>query len=596
MTSNQINAHANEIKKDELREKKRHNRRQEQLDYEGQKIQKRQGEYKMAADILGTMTKFAKANDKSWYNENAQLVKDVASISFNNPLGQTFPTMFNKYTNGRTAKAGAPGIMVLRFMPTVGALSKNGTASTADIAAKSLYSYVRYANSGSRNYESTDLMMYLLAVTEGYSYYAYLTRLYSLLTTCKSENRYYVDGMIKAVGADPKDLRLHIADLRSYINSLAVRLNSLYIPKDLPYMQRHVWMNTSIFKDAPVKKSQEYLFLQKDFLKYDDFAGKLTVFPATVEESSYGDYAYDFKPNAQFTYNQLVNTGDLIINSLIHSEDAGIMGGDILKAYGEGNMAYASIIPEDYHIESAYHYEVLTQIHNAMFSGMPTTGFSDSDRLHLFDIYQTSINQVDFLAQGKPYYNSNDDAISGTNAIGFGIPATLGLTQEHVISYGVNTDNTIVNFEQDVVTPDDVMVATRLQFVADGEHFFTMGDGQASIQCGCINDMGSEIAIDYSTITLGDSPSTFEIYSGLATIIDLNSLPGVINRVATICNFDWHPRFIVLGADTRTAALGFSDLANYTTISDQTKQNLNYVALLSEFGISKLGLTVRTRS
>lgn len=596
MTSNQVAYKEAKTREKTLEETKRSNRAQEWIKRDDQKIAKRGQNTKLAGDIIKSVTNVAtsaaKANDPSWYNSEPQLVKDVASISFNAPLGNTVSTMFDPVTGGD--KGVVPGIMVLRFMPTIGALSKDGKASTADIAAKSLYSYVRYANSGARNYEASDLMMYLLATGQAYSYYAYLTKVYSLLTTSKSDNRYYVNAMLCACGVDPDNLRNNIANFRAYINNYATRLNSLYIPKDLPFITRHVWMNTGIFKDSEIKKSQEYMFLQRDFLAYDDKNGLLCVFPEGIEESSYSNYAHNFQASSRFTFNQLKNTGDLLINQLIQSEDAGIMGGDILKAYGADKMAYASIIPEDYHIESLYSLEVLSQIHNALFAGIPTTGLNAKDKLHLFDISQTTINDVDFLTQGKPYYATHEDAIANTNIKGFGFPTTMGLTQPHWVSTPVDTENSILNFYKDSPTPDDVMVATRLQFVVNDDGYFSVGDGMASIKTGCLTDFGTEICIDYSVFFL-EATGEVGYYADICSILDDLTDIQMLNRLTTICTFDWHPRTISYGEQGVSNHFGFSNMANYAILSNQEKINMHYVAVLSEFGIPKLGLTVRSR-
>lgn len=104
-----------------------------------------------------------KANDPKWYIVNGQLAKDVASFSFNNALGASFEIGTHGLTTlVQPKKYSLPGIMTIPYVPSIG-YSADGT-SAANIAAKNFYSFVRHQNSGHANYDSPDLMMYLMAM------------------------------------------------------------------------------------------------------------------------------------------------------------------------------------------------------------------------------------------------------------------------------------------------------------------------------------------------------------------------------------------------------------------------------------------------
>lgn len=114
------------------------------------------------------------------------MVKDVASLSFNLPYGTRsgLPSPSNRESRVTTS---VPGILTIRFVTSLG-VANGSVASAINVAAKNIYSYVRFANSGARNYDSPDLMMYLLAMDSAYMFYAYLTKLYSQVKKGNAHN------------------------------------------------------------------------------------------------------------------------------------------------------------------------------------------------------------------------------------------------------------------------------------------------------------------------------------------------------------------------------------------------------------------------
>lgn len=112
-------------------------------------------------------------------------MRDVASLSYNTPLGKAgrLPDRVGP-TLDQTA---IPGIAAIHYVPTIGT-SGTTEASAANIAAKNIYAYVRYANSGARNYEAVDLMMYLMACDSAYMLYAHMCGIYSALLRANGAN------------------------------------------------------------------------------------------------------------------------------------------------------------------------------------------------------------------------------------------------------------------------------------------------------------------------------------------------------------------------------------------------------------------------
>lgn len=339
----------------------------------------------------------AKCNDPSWYIREGQLAKDVASFSFNNALGNVV-TLDADNSGGDRPIAGldytVPGIMRIHTMPAVG-VSVNGS-SPINIAAKNLYSWVRHANSGHSNYDSPDMILYLMAMDSIYAFIWHLQRAYGTARVYSQKNRYIGDALLHAMGFVPDDVRRNLSDFRSYINMLIVKASAFATPTTMSIFKRHTWMYSGVFKDEDVDKSQMYMYVPTYLWRYeetDGTPGYLSVKPVIADLSFTDDGA--IKPR-NLLLSQWYGIGDDLISALVNSEDINIMSGDILKAYGDGNIWKIGLIPEDFSTVPIYSGEILDQIHNTIFTGaypISLQGTASLDRLEL---------KQDALIEGTP--------------------------------------------------------------------------------------------------------------------------------------------------------------------------------------------------
>jgi len=149
-----------------------------------------------------------------------------------------------------------------------------------------------------------------------------------------------------------------------------------------------------------------------------------------------------------------------MLDALILSEDIGIISGDILKAYGANNLYTMQPIDSIVDLPVVYSPEVLTQINSATMCGQIG---ADSDSLMRFNITQdTKTGRIyqGYLRDGetKPRYpRFRFDARSG------------GSVTDIQLLNRVNVTDRVVNIQKQDVSPDDVMVATRLQVSSDLE-------------------------------------------------------------------------------------------------------------------------------
>lgn len=288
-------------------------------------------------------------NDAEWYTKSSQLVLDAGRLSFNVPVGSDIQwevdnvgvasINFRKPTDYRL-----PGVMALSFIPTYGLT--NYANDPLNVASRNIYSWIRHANSGSRNYDANDLMLYLMAMDNCYMMYQHLVRIYGLARVFSQLNRHMPDTVFEAMGINWVDIVSNLSNFRAYINMVSAKLGSLCVPSDMPIYKRHMWMTAGIYQDAPGMKCQYYIFKPSYLGIYSE------------RTSSTGGALLPYRIDNAVTYADLVTRMNAMVNALVSSEDCGIISGDIRKAYGD-NLITVVGIADEYVVIPSYREEVL---------------------------------------------------------------------------------------------------------------------------------------------------------------------------------------------------------------------------------------------
>lgn len=472
--------------------------------------------------VRGTDPIKDRTNDPKWYAANPQLMTAAGSYSFSNVLGTKLPITQHSF----------PGIMTMSWIPTL------GTDDPAVIATRNVYSFVRHANSGSANYDAPDLMMYILAVDSAFSYIANLIRLYGVMRLFDQRNKYMPRAIVRSMGINYDSILENLANLNYYINSLVARASVLWIPDTMPFVERHYWLNSNIFCDGASSKAQLYIPLQYSYYKYNP---TLTSYGGGLEPKQLPDFANGL------TYTQLVNFGEDLFSQLdANNEDFGIMGGDILKAYGKEHLYTISEIPFNYTVMPIYSTEVLSQFHNAT-----TTGILPGN------IVQSPNGDIKL-----EWPTSGTDA--GARAY---IPSNLMLDF----------------FQSEAPTPEQVMVATRLSTA--WQWWNTVESGGTSKYSIVPGHVGTEIV---ATFIMWYYDGEALRYSSFYTTTPKTKVTPTM--VAMLSKFDWAP--FVYVSDTDSCAISdtniieiIGDVENYTTINSESLRKLHTTATWSEFGI-----------
>lgn len=564
---------SNQLKRDENLEKQRANMAQEAENVRSNKAKEKQAKkdlvhkyvdtgVKGVTSLAGSLAKLFTGgkNDARWYAKDPNLVSAAANISFGTPIGSV-ANIATQLGNGTTrvtnTQRGVPGFAVLRYLPTI------GDPQTMDAIARKLYAYVRHANSGHANYESNDLLMYLLATTEVYSAIAHSTRVYALLNTFRNDSFYYGKSYLRGLGLEYSSFANNIANFRVKINTWIRRVNSFNMPKNFPIFERRMWLCSGIYKDHPVKRSSNYIFCPDVFLKFNE-TDVPTGVGAMLEPVQLGN------PSKTIQYNLYCNKIDQMLDALYQSEDLGIMSGDMLKAYGDSGLYKLAEIPADFKVEPEFNAEVLTQINGATSIGAPI--------YNTFHIYTKMDDST--IQQGDP------------NTLG-SVKEAIALESSSNALYEVEVNEAIINMYKDDVTPDDIMVATRLSTLHHISRIDNPSEGVYRY-IRQIDSCGSEVLVDVEmcVCSLNEDGKTVNI----TTFLPANDGQLFTNttiskdlqiRTANYNNFDWAPRvrFLYHNGTNTNVIYDSIDIANYAIVNMDTMNNIHKVALMSLFDL-----------
>lgn len=468
-------------------------------------------------------------NDPSWYAQDQQLLKDVASLSFAQMAGNNlnFPPIVG-WTQSTPINR-IPGIMRIYLEPTLGAGATSVDAPS--VAARNIYTFVRHANSGSANYESPDLYMMILAHASAQSLLEELKRVYGILRLYSTRNRYYGRVLVSSMGYNYDSLIKNMPAFRAFINITADKLDSIKIPSSMPIVERWKWVSSNIYGDSDSTKAQIYFTQFRSYLKFSGYTSDNGTELIPMPYMSLDNGPRDMLGTGK-TLDEIITYVDDLIDPLFYEEDVGIMSGDIMKAFGDA-VCSVSGIDENHTVLPVYNTEVLNQIHNIKFMLVDAQDeiyhtITQEDGAVIKELITAPFNNKSRLVAAPFVYDSYDESPD----------------------------------------PASVMVGTRLIPVVE--------ESIESEQMR-VTACGSEIA------------TCAVVYNFTDTL--LNAIPifyamDSLTAVGTCSAFDWHPRVLVVDYDKLAINAWLGDLENYTIIENSSLTNMHKVAILSEMAYS----------
>lgn len=473
-------------------------------------------------------------NDASWYKVDNQLLKDAARASFNNALGMTVSGVVD------TDSFHFPGVAAIVYAPTIGEATEANSAS--NIAAKRLMAFLRSKVSTKLGFSAADAMMYLLALDGMYSFHSYCVRLYGLHRSYISINRYYPDTLFKAMGLKV-DSTTDWNEFRTWLNRWSYKLSQLYIPSAITYFDRHKWMNSNVYFDAPDPKAQSFIFVPSALYKWDGTTNpngtQLVLTPLPVQPNENGI------PGG--TLAQLQAFGDSLLENLLQDLDISELSGLILRAYGEGSCRKMETVAEDYMLAPVFNAEVLNQVHNATICG-----------------------PIDKVSSGTITQTEYD-----TLAVSYSTVVDSNVVLRHL------SKNVLIDLPMQNPTEDDLFVATRL--IARGLVDEVTGSAAE------LTNYGTEVV--EKIIIYGRT--AINIISSSCITASSGGSDDLV-QVAKASAFSSFP--ILFAARMQSGEMTsdiiddvISNIANYTVLTDSELEKIHSAAALSLFSIPVVG-------
>lgn len=497
-------------------------------------------------------------NPPSDYIPSDPILSSVGSFSYNTAVGT--PINLGIPVSRANVNINLPGVFVTLMAPTLGMCDDN--TSSANVAARDIYQFVRHLNSGGTNYDPMDLMIYLGAIDSCYLFHQYLMRLYGVLQTYSAVNRYLPEMLVDAMCINFADVRSKITQLSGYINLFAVNLEAFYVPDVMPVMKVHSQAISGIMRDSDSERANMFMLVPAYFYQLNETSeggGSLQAVPFITDERMNN-------PLMRYTLEQLMEYGNSLIQAVMDSQDCGTISGDLMKAYGTRRY-YISQMPLDYKVFPIQDDRLLMKIHNATIC--PT------------------LTDDDFNGE------SNWNIVQDINKLNLVFKPSFALTEE-LFMYSMN--RRVLDMYWGNPTNEDNMEATRWMVFFDDS---TPGDSGnptpkifgTELLCGMyigtftINSTANPQGVQWQPHRSG-SMTTIDVSAGEVEPIQYMA---TIKRLCQVTKFDWAPILYVGKYDNGDGYLEeiFGDLDNYIVVDKEVIKQLHLAATIAEFGLGQ---------
>lgn len=310
-----------------------------------------------------------RSNPPELYYPDENIGKAIANLPYNIPTGMKFPP----YSEGvstthlkKSTNATIPILMRIDYVAGYGSFS--GAVAAINTAARAMDTVVRKANSGSKNYESSDLMTYFMAMDQIYVRMLRLRKILRLTGLFDFMNR----GLPKTIvemgcGINYSDLVKNYANYRGKFNLLVRKINMQFaVPNTFKLFVRRAIMEDGIFGDSTSARGQAYIFNLRGYYQWTG---------TQPGGSALKFKTLDWDDLIPHTFLSELESVEADVDALVGVQDIATMSGDVLKAFGEDRCFSLVPLKEDDYITSfTMNEDVLSQIENATILGGTVSG------------------------------------------------------------------------------------------------------------------------------------------------------------------------------------------------------------------------------
>lgn len=511
-------------------------------------------------------------NDPNWYNRIPGLTNFVASIPFN--VISNLPARVDS-ANSKASFVN-PNICVT-YHSLTSPLSATGTTNrdvTVNSITQRLYTLVRRANSGAKNYEPADLFRMIIAMAGVYARINFLMRTYGMANYYAASNRAFPNLLFKAMGIDYDSVKNNMPIMCSRINLLINRASVMKIPSGFPFVFRLATLYQNYFIDSGDLRDTIYIPMPGADGLFDINDAEELVY---YVNSQHTGQPVRFPSKVAVTADQLLLDTENYVDRVLSSQDFGIMQGDLEKAFGDTNTIGLVSMPYDFTLPPIYDRTRLTQLRNADITAGLIVDVERplSDAKYIGFDSKTGKAVGSYVEHERKYtYRHDPNTTNGK------WPGNNGGSSTYTV------DTRYLALDSDQLTPEWVLEATRLKSrygvdsitgfrvfqVMPDEYLDALVDtaGQTETRDQLVQAFGTQIMTTWSTsgleqyveycVDVYPNKSTYGNSAGV--INDINLIPGR----ASNCNAVWD--YSLLARVFRYLPMQVVRMAYYTRKTD----------------------------
>lgn len=301
-----------------------------------------------------------RVNDASLYYEDANLLGQVTSYSFEQFLGR-FTELSEQV--GDSCKFGPGNIMTVWLNPSVQTTDENRDTDGINIAAVRNFLYQSASNMKNTNYVAADPMLLMNAIRSGIEYYTWIRRSFGLAYTFNLRNRDYPTTLLEQNLIDADDFRANLAEYLVRFNTLVALFDRVPFPTNVPILDKAAKIYDMIYLDEDSPMAQTFMFAPFSIWKIKEDYSPTGVGLETVKINT----------GATKTMKFYLDIFEDIIGALANSSLLNYIYADILKAQADKGIDLVKLetIPFGYTTSVGVSPEIRIWLHNCIVVGEP---------------------------------------------------------------------------------------------------------------------------------------------------------------------------------------------------------------------------------
>lgn len=498
----------------------------------------------------------AVTNSPDFWMGLGQYSKDVSRISTMQPIGSKVPSPVIGPEYWTPA-----GIMRIDYIPYFGAITS--PVDALNVAAKKLYDEINSKNSRNPSYDPSDLMIYVIAVANAWALHSYVKRIVGMYNTFIPLNKYWWQQVMISMGIAPISTNEDIIKWRNLLNRMAIKLNNLIVPNNIPYFQRAYMMSEFVYADAPLAKASLFYYNPIALMKYEYDTDGGTQIGQLVNVTTPW-----FNKEGEVTPERVENFFNDLTKNLFNDSDINTMSADIMKAYGLENCFRLPLVDESYSMLPFYDEMMAMELHNARFC---------------YSMYDHVLNDE--------AYSIKQDMVSNSLSSDFLVTINTTYGDAPILYGGSHLHKSIpLDFWKDDPSEDEVMEATRLcYFPSDFANHSTDPDHPGDYDTVVINACCELLVMDtIYEFEWQSSQHQWEFKNKTGCCYAVMRGASNLDKIGKISKFGSAPISYVIwpfqgNTETPEAHEITCDTTNYTAIDAVTLKNMHDAATLSIF-------------